>query len=212
MSQPVIVLGAGGHARVLIDALRLSSVDIIGVTDLLPPAGMQELKLKYLGDDQAVFTYTPQEIQLVNGIGSINVSSKRKNLFNQFKEKGYQFREVIHPSVVIASSVKLQEGVQIMAGAVIQTGSVIGRNTIINTRASIDHDSSIGDHVHVASGAIVCGGVTIEDSVHVGAGAIVTQGATIPKGTLIKAGTLVTAHSANDRQSKALAPLTTVGD
>ena len=192
MNRPVIVIGAGGHAKVLIDAIKLSAIRIIGVTDLL------DTKLegvKYLGTDQGIFNYKPDQILLVNGVGSVGVSAKRKNLFDQFKEKGYSFANVIHPSAVIGSRVELGEGVQIMAGAIIQTGAVIGRNTIINTRASVDHDAQIGDHVHIAPGAVLCGGVSVEEGAFIGAGATITQGTKIQKETLVKAGSLVTAKS-----------------
>ena len=151
MKLPVIVLGAGGHARVLLDALRLSKLRVLGVTDARPHhVDKNKLNALVLGDDRAVLSYDPKKVLLVNGLGSIGVTQKRAELFEKFKAKGFLFLNVNHPSAVIAKDVVLGEGVQIMAGAVIQTGVVIGDNAIINTRASVDHDCHIGSHVHIA--------------------------------------------------------------
>jgi len=78
-----------------------------------------------------------------------------------------------------------------MAGAVVQAGCVIGSNTIINTRASVDHDSKIGAHVHVAPGVVLSGGVTIYDEAHLGTGAVVIQGVTIGRASVVGAGAVV---------------------
>ena len=192
---PVIVLGAGGHARVLIDALRLRKVKILGVTEADPNAvGIRKLRLDVLGDDRAVLRFKPREVRLVNGLGSVKVGVQRSTLFNKFKEKGYLFETVVHPSAVIAADVELGEGAQVMAGAVIQTGAKIGANTIVNTRVSVDHDCVIGKHVHLAPGAVLSGGVTVGDGSHLGTGAVVVNGIRIGTGAFVAAHSLVRAN------------------
>jgi acyl-[acyl carrier protein]--UDP-N-acetylglucosamine O-acyltransferase len=79
-----------------------------------------------------------------------------------------------------------------MAGAVIQPGTYIGENSIVNTSVSVDHDCIIGQHVHIAPGSTVCGGVRIEDNVYIGSGAVIVQGVRIAPYIFIKAGTIVT--------------------
>lgn len=193
MNRPVIVLGGGGHARVLIDALRLSKNQILGVTDFRPSSvNPQKVGVKILGDDGAVFSFSPAKVSLANGLGSTGSTAARMALFEKFKVKGYRFISVIHPSAVIAKDAVLGEGVQIMAGAVIQTGVVIGDNAIINTRASVDHDCYIGSHVHIAPGAVLSGGVEIGDGSHIGTGAVIVQNVVLPGGSFIKAASLVT--------------------
>ena len=142
-SLPVIVLGAGGHARVLIDALLLNSVKLLGMTDVNHQS-QSLLGVSYLGGDDVIEKYSPSEINLVNGIGSVSQPYLREKIFNRFKALGYGLINVIHPSSIIAKDVKLGEGVQVMAGAIIHSGSQIGSNTIINTQASVDHDCRIG--------------------------------------------------------------------
>lgn len=193
MSLPVLVLGGGGHAKVLIEALLVNSAVIAGIVDSDPQlAGTLVLGIPVLGGDDIVNDFPHEEILLVNGLGSVKVPVKRRELFDRFKREGYQFATVIHPSVVIASDVKLEEGVQLMAGVVIQPGCRIGSNTIINTKASVDHDCIVGDHVHIAPGVTLSGGITIGSCSHIGSGATVTQGVVIGVGCLVAAGAVVT--------------------
>lgn len=196
MKRPVIILGGGGHARVLIDLLRLTGVPILGL--IYPTESAMKLEVngyRWLGDDEAVLQHSPSGVELVNGLGTIDVSPKRRQIFESFKHKGYVFMTLVHPSAVVAPDVSLSEGAQIMAGVVIQTGTVIGENTIINTRASVDHDCKIGSHVHIAPGVILSGGVHVGNGCHLGTGAVVIQGIRIKDTTFIKAGSLVSASS-----------------
>lgn len=193
MILPVIVLGAGGHAKVLIEALLQSGKVITGIVDPDPTLlGAEISGVPVLGGDEAVSAFPSSEIQLVNGLGSVGLPFKRQQLFERFKGLGYIFATVVHPSAVIASDVVPGEGAQIMAGAVIQPGSSIGINSIINTRASVDHDCIIGDHVHIAPGVTLSGGVSVETGSHIGTGATVIQGVSVGRGCLVAAGAVVT--------------------
>ncbi len=186
--RPVIILGAGGHARVLIDTLQLNKADIIGIT---APKRSNPYNLRYLGDDNAILTYAYNDVLLVNGIGSLPGNNRRQEVFNQFHALGYQFCSVIHPSAIIASNVKIAEGVQIMAGTTIQTGTEIGQNTIVNTGANIDHDCQIGEEVHIAPGSTLCGDITIGNRVHIGCGTTIIQNISIENDMTLAAGSLI---------------------
>jgi UDP-perosamine 4-acetyltransferase len=205
MSKPVLILGAGGHAKVLIEALMQSGADIAGIADQDPAmVGAKLFNVPVIGGDDIVSEFPPGEIALVNGLGSIGFPVRRTQLFELFREKGYCFATVIHPSAVIASDVVLDEGVQIMAGAVIQPGCRIGRNAIINTRASVDHDCIIGHDVHIAPGVTLSGGVQVGDRVHIGTGAIVIQGIVIGNNSLIAAGAVVAANILADTKVRGI--------
>lgn len=198
MSLPVIVLGAGGHAKVLIEALLRSSRVIAGIVDANPQlVGGDLLGVPVLGADDVVEGFRPAEVQLVNGLGSVGAVNRRQLLFEKFKPMGYTFATVIHPCAVIASDVTLGEGAQVMAGAVIQPGCRIGIDTIINTRASVDHDCAIGDHVHISPGATLSGAVTVGARCHIGTGATVIQGISIGADCLVAAGAVVVRHVAD---------------
>lgn len=192
MKKPVIILGSGGHARVLINILKLCDIKIIGITDpMLPKSYVLSSDIPYLGDDENIFKYPPDKLFLVNGLGSTGKYDKRKMLFDKFKNHGYSFASLLHPSVIIAQDVKLTEGVQVMAGVVIQPGSVIGKNTIINTKVSVDHDCQIGSHVHLAPGVTLSGNVKVGDETHIGTGTNIIQNVNIERNCLIGAGSLV---------------------
>jgi sugar O-acyltransferase (sialic acid O-acetyltransferase NeuD family) len=192
MNLPVIILGAGGHAKVLIDALKLRSVEIAGIVDPdQEKHGTSILGIPVIGDDDIVLKKAPGTIMLVNGIGSVKQPKLRKQLFDSFKSKGFTFASVLHPSAVVAPDVVLGEGCQVMACAVIQPGSRIGINVIVNTKASVDHDCIISDHVHISPGVTLSGGVTIGRMAHIGAGATVVQGMNIGDNCLVGAGAVV---------------------
>ncbi len=190
--KAVIIIGAGGHARVLLDTLLLTDTKVIGFLDNdISLTGERFCGIPVLGTDDDLARYCPDEVDLVNGIGSIGVAAIRKAVFHKLKEKGYFFRQAIHPSAVISPRAYLGEGVQVMAGAVVNIGSRIEDNAIVNTKVSIDHDCYIGKHVHIAPGCTLSGGVSVGDGTLIGTGSSVIQGITIGNNTLIGAGSLV---------------------
>lgn len=192
MSAPIIIVGAGGHARVLIDALRALRRDVVGLVDANPASrGNVVFGIPVLGADDAVLRYATSEIELVNGVGSTGSTLLRRRLFDNFKERGFRFAIVTHPGAHIASQVTLREGAQVLAGAVVQVGSMVGRNAIINTNASVDHDCQVGAHVHVAPGATLCGEVRVGDGAHVGAAVCVLQGVELGAECVVGAGAVV---------------------
>ena len=192
MNGAILVLGAGGHAKVLVDALLAGGLAPLGLLDRDPArVGQEVLGCPVLGTDAALAGFDPRETLLVNGLGSTRHVGARAALFTRLLEQGYRFLSVIHPSAVVAASAGLGQGVQIMAGAVVQAGAVLGDNVILNTGARLDHDSRLGDHVHAAPGATVCGGVRVGANTHLGSGATVIEGTTIGKHCLIGAGAVV---------------------
>ncbi len=191
MSLPLIVIGAGGHARVLIDALRAARRDILGVVDPKMASGAGPFGLKVLGGDEAIGQHQPAHVHLVNGIGGIGSTGPRDEVFRRFKARGYTFATVVHPSAVVSEFAALQEGAQVMAGCVVQCGATIGANSIVNTRASVDHDCKIGQSVHIAPGVTLSGTVIVGDGSHIGTGACVIQGIRIGRDCLVAAGAVV---------------------
>jgi sugar O-acyltransferase (sialic acid O-acetyltransferase NeuD family) len=189
LKKDVIVIGAGGHSKVVIDGLKKTGYNVVGITDL--HSTNQVLGINVIGNDDVILKYSPHDVLLANGIGSVGRNDVRKRIFQFFKSKGYKFVTLIHPSAVIGEEVILHEGVQVMAGAIIQAGVEVGENTIINTGASIDHDCSIGAHVHIAPRAVLAGAVTVQEDVHIGLGAAILQNIKIGKGALVGAGTVV---------------------
>lgn len=188
---PVIIIGWGGHAKVVADVLRLQGYSILGFTELDEDLKSRGSDVLCLGDDAVIARYHPEKVLLANGLGSTQTTTARKKIYVEFSEKGYHFVCCIHPSAIIATDVEIGDGAQIMAGSVVQPGCKIGRNVILNTRASIDHDCEIGDHVHIAPGATLSGKVHVAPGAHIGTGATVIQGVVIGQHSIIGAGSVV---------------------
>ena len=185
----VVVLGTGGHARVVVDTLQCAGLAVKGAVAPTPVPDL--LGVPYLGSDEVLLAMPPGSVLLANGVGSIGNSDLRTSLFERMTGLGYEFTHVVHPSAVLARSAGLGQGAQVFAGAVVQAGATLGRNVIVNTRASVDHDCVIGDHVHVAPGATVCGAVVIAVGAHVGAGAVVLPGRSVGARAVVGAGAVV---------------------
>ena len=163
MPTKIILLGSGGHARVILDAFReLGGEPFDGV--------------ECLGNDAYLLSRGPSGLELINGISDIET---RARVYNRFKAAGFVFQTVVHPSAVVARNVHLGEGSQIMAGALIQSEAEIGCNVIVNTGASVDHNCRIGDHSHIAPGAALSGRVEIGSTSLVGVGSAITPNVSV---------------------------------
>lgn len=191
--KPVIILGGGGHAKVLAEILLRTGQQIIGFTDPDADALLFD-GIPYLGTDKVVLEHRRDEILLVNGLGSVGDTGGRRKLFATFCEKQYQFAGLTHPGAIVGHlAVDTGQGCQILAGAIINPGTRLGDNVIINSGAVVEHDCHIGDHVHISPGAVICGGCHIGDGVHIGAGAVIIQGIEVGHGTVVAAGSVVVA-------------------
>ena len=189
---PVILIGAGGHAKELLDALDLLGMEVIGLTDLdASRAGQQVSGVPIIGGDEVPSLHKPGSIQLVNAIGSIGSMSARRAAYEKFSKQGFTFADVIHPAAMVSRRAILQAGVQIMAGSIVQADATIALNTIINAGAIVEHDCFVGAHVHLAPGVTLSGAVRIGEATHVGTGATIIQSIQVGKGCTIAAGAVV---------------------
>jgi UDP-perosamine 4-acetyltransferase len=190
---PVILLGAGGHAKVVLDLLQALDRQVLGVCDPgLADQGIQQWRgLPVLGNDEAIEQHDPNSIALANGTGSLPGNHLRRRLHAQFTRQGYHFTTLVHPSATLGSGVELGQDVQVMAGVIVQADTRIGDDVILNTGACIDHDGVIGNHVHIAPGAVLSGDVRVADGCHIGPGAVIIQGVRLGQGAVIGAGTTV---------------------
>jgi UDP-perosamine 4-acetyltransferase len=192
--RQVIGLGAGGHARVIVEILRLrGEFEVAGLLDT--NAKMQDasvLGVPVLGDDSLMPELFSRGVRhAFVGLGSTSDNGPRKNLFEMARENGFEVIGAIDPRAIISPSAIFGAGAVIMAGAIINAGARIGDNVIVNTGAIIEHDCNIGSHVHVATGARLGGGVTVSDGAHVGLGAGIRQGARVGRNAVVGAGALV---------------------
>lgn len=193
MKEEIILIGGGGHAKVIIDALKgQNKFSIFGILDNNIPAGKDVLGIKVLGDDSLLEDLFEKGIKKAFiCVGSVGDVSTRQKIYKRVKAIGYELPYIIHPQAYVADSIFVGEGSFLAAGVIINPGTKIGKNVIINTKASVDHDCDIGDFVHIAPGSILGGNINIGNNVHVGMGAIVVQGVVIKENAFIKARELV---------------------
>jgi len=182
MPSEVIVIGAGGHARVIADIIQQSGDVVLGFLDDnvkgvvmgLPVLGKITDALNC--DNRASF---------VIGIGN---NWTRKRIAEQYHLNWYT---AIHPAAVIASDVEIKEGTVLMAGAIVNTGVRIGKHCIINTGTVIEHDNCIADYVHVSPHATLCGTVSVGELTHIGGGATIINNLSVTHDSVIGAGAVV---------------------
>lgn len=192
-TKPVILIGSGGHASVLLDILLQQGVEILAVSsndDVIERSifnGITHIK----GND-AIYQYSPKDVMLVNGIGSMPNNQVRSNIHQTFTEQGYEFFTVVAQDAFVSSYASLSQGCQVLSKAVIQAGVSIGEASIINTKASVDHDCQLGFNTHVAPGATLSGQVIAGDRVHIGTGANVIQCVEIGDDCVVGAGATLT--------------------
>ncbi|MFZ3122398.1 MAG: acetyltransferase [Thermodesulfovibrionales bacterium] len=191
--EKIVLLGGGGHAKVLIDLINACGrYEIAGIVDAQLAAGVSVSGATVLGDDRILSElYEKGLINACIAVGSVGDNSKRKALYEKVKNAGFLIPALIHPSAVISGKSQIREGTQIMAGAIVQTDSIIGENTIVNTGAIVEHDCTVGKHVHICPGAVISGGCTIREASFIGAGATVLQGIKIGSNSIVSAGAVV---------------------
>lgn len=189
----VIGLGAGGHAKVVLDALLAAGVEVVGLLDARGDLrGTSVLGIPILGGDEMLDDLRAQGVtHAFIGVGSTRDVSPRRRLYELIVARGLEPLTVVHPRAIVSADARLGRGGTILAGAIVNPGVSVGDNVIVNTGAIVEHDCVLGDHVHVATGARLAGGVTVEACAHVGIGASVRQGVRIGRDAVVGAGSVV---------------------
>jgi UDP-perosamine 4-acetyltransferase len=190
----VVGLGAGGHAKVILDVLSFcAKYEVIGLTSADPDAvGQRVLGVPILGSDEILPRLRKQGVAgAFIGVGSVGDCRLRRKLFELAQGLGFELINAIHPDATVASSVQIGTGVAVMAQAIINPGVLLSDNVIVNTGAQLDHDCRIGAHVHIAPGAHLSGDVHVGECAHVGPGATIIQGIRVGEGALVGAGSVV---------------------
>lgn len=187
-----LVIGAGGHAAVVADALIAAGGDVVAFIDRQARAEL--LGVPVLDEARDMAGFDRNLVQLVMGVGGTRGGSPghvRAGLTSRFTAEGWAIADVVHPSATIAPSARLGRGVQLLARSVIQPNAAIGDGTIVNTAAVVEHDAIVGGYCHISIGAILCGGVKVGAHSHIGAGATVREGVAIGGDVTIGMGAVV---------------------
>lgn len=194
--KKLVILGASGHGRVVADIARLSGYTeivfrdddpTIGACGKYPVVGSIGLANREEGLTLPELT-TSSDWSCFVAIGNPEV---RQKLTERLLEAGVEPVTLIHPNAVVAEDVTIDCGTVVMAGAVINPGAVIGKGCIINTCASVDHDCTLSDYIHIAVGAHLAGTVSVGQRSWIGAGAVVSNNLSIGSDVMIGAGAAV---------------------
>ncbi len=188
MSSLLLIWGAGGHGKVVLDAAQST--------------GCYE-RFAFLDDDCAKAGLSFCGCPVVSGAGvfhrfrendfviAVGGNLTRSRCFSRACKNGLLPATLIHRTAVIAPSARVGAGTVVMPGAIVNAGAVIGKNCIINTSAVVEHDCQVADHVHISPRVVLGGGVRIGSLAHVGIGAVVLPGAIVGEETVVGAGAVV---------------------
>ena len=184
--KKVIILGAGGHAKVIADIIEKSGDEVIGFLD--DNVDIQGKVIfdgrKVIGKINDVINY--KDDYVVIGIGN----NKIRKMFAE-KYPSLNWYTAIHPNAVIGKEVKIGKGTVVMSGVIINPGTFVGNHVIINTSSSVDHDNIIGDYVHISPGSHLAGTVTVGEGTWICSGVTVINNIMINKNNIIGAGSVV---------------------
>jgi sugar O-acyltransferase (sialic acid O-acetyltransferase NeuD family) len=184
----MLIFGASGHAKVIIDCLVSQSISIDGIFDD-DISKINLLGFPVLGAYDELFL---PEIPVIIAIGD---NSIREKLSSQIK---HQYGTAIHKSSNVSPYSNIGCGSVLMHNTVVQSGTSIGKHCIINTSATVDHDCILGNFVHIAPNAVLCGGISIGDKTLVGAGATIIPNISVGKNVIIGAGSIITKNIPDD--------------
>ncbi len=189
-SKTVLIYGASGHGKVVVDILeKEGKYTIAGFMDDNPEMhGKDFCGYSVIGGFDALTKRGSHRHTVILAVGD---NKSRKMLWEKIRPLGCNLIRTVHPSAQLGKDVLIGLGTVVMATVAINTGTRIGENVIINTGATVDHDCCIGDYVHISPGAHLSGNVDIGDLTHVGVGVSVIPAIKIGKGVIIGAGAVV---------------------
>lgn len=192
--RPIVGLGAGGHAKVMIDILRCDpEAELVGLLDADPRLKGQSVGgVPVLGADDLLPELRARGVRhAFIGLGCTGDARPRARLYELALAAGFEPVAARHPAAIVSPSVRLGPGISLMAGAILNADALVGRNVIVNTGAIVEHDCVVGDHAHVAPGARLASSVHVGDGAHIGLGAIVRQRIRIGRYAQVGAGAVV---------------------
>ncbi|QUS39124.1 acetyltransferase [Tardiphaga alba] len=180
-----VLIGAGGHARVVADIIALSGGQVVAYSDTMQAEWLSAKR--YESDAEAADSHPDAALALgFGGVSPATLARRRATLNADWADKR-MWPNLVHPDASVARTSELGRAVQIMAGARIQPGAKIGDGAIVNTGAIVEHETTVGDGCHIAPGAIILGDCIIGEATMIGAGAVVLPGTSIASAFLLPA-------------------------
>lgn len=191
----LLLIGGGGHAKVVIDAARAAGFAVAGFLDPDPAAAAID-GVARLGDDAAADALRAQGLTLA--FVAIGDNRLRRRIGERLRAQGFTLATVLHPSAIVSPSATIGAGSIAMPRAVVNAAARIGDHVVINTGAIVEHDCLLADGVHVAPGSTLGGGCTLGEEALFGLGACARPLARIGARAVIGAGAVVAGDIAAD--------------
>lgn len=189
MSEPLLLIGCGGHARSLIDVVESSSLwHVVGLVGLPEQVGEKVLGYPVVGSDHDLPSLRQQCDHALLAVGQIGLSNQRQQLVVRLMQCDFVLPVVISGLAHVSRHARLGLGTSVGHGAVVNAGVRVGDHCILNSNCLIEHDAVIGDYCHISTGTLVNGGVKIGHSSFIGSGVVLREGLDLPPQTLISAG------------------------
>jgi len=187
-SRHLVLWGAGGHGKVVLDAGRSqgSFESIVFIDDRHRELGSSFMLCSILGGSEAL-----SSLRGCSFLISIGDNTLRARCYSIAVSQGMVPATLVHPTAIIAPSVRIGQGTVVMPGVIVNAGTIIGENCILNTGAIVEHDCQIADHVHISPRVVLGGGVCIGAFAHIGIGAVVLPGAAVGEESVVGAGSVV---------------------
>lgn len=195
MSRYFVIWGCAGHAKVLTSIIKSQGGEVLAFFDNKDVLSILPGVPVYLGEAGFYkWARDAEDLTSVAGLVAIggNKGVDRILIQNIFCKAGLQLNPLIHPTAFVCSTAVLGDGSQVLAQAVVAADSKLGVACIVNHKASVDHECLIGNGVHLAPGATVCGCVTIGDNTIIGAGSVILPRLKIGSDSVVGAGAVIT--------------------
>lgn len=203
--EEILIFGAGGHGKAVIDLARICGYHIAALVDDGVPAGTRILDVEVVGGATCLSEWRERGIvRAANAVGGIGRPAVRQKIFELLEAAGFTFPALIHPRACVEASALVEDGVQVLALAYIGSAARLGFGSVVNAGAIVSHDVSLGRVTNLSPGAALAGGVqlgdfsqvgmnaTINVNIQIGEQCIIGNGATVkafvPYGTRVWAG------------------------
>jgi UDP-perosamine 4-acetyltransferase len=190
VARKVVLMGAGGHARVCLEALQDDERHTVVGAMSHDGSGVPHLGVEMLGREANLIEVIAK-LRIDAAFVAIGDNAARRRVAQRCAEAGLTLTAAVSRYAMLSRTAQLGAGAAILPGAVVNAATRIGIGSIVNTNASVDHDGSIGNYVHIAPGVAIGGNVTIGDLAMIGTGARVLPGITVGEGAVVGAGAVV---------------------
>ena len=186
----LLIIGSGGHAKSCIEIIEnIQKFKIMGLIDSKKNKTIN--KYKVIFSDNEIMKIKSISKNLVLGLGSVDNTNKRAEIFERYKKLGFHFPTIIAKGATVSKNSKIGEGTIIFNHVLINSGASIGEDCIINNKTLIEHDVKIGDHAHISTNVTINGNCKIGEKAFLGSGTILKNNLVVSKKSFIKMGSVI---------------------